>query len=400
MTVLTLGQAAQDAYVQGFRGNGLQIILAIAQAESKLDTAATNSVGNSAGTDRGILQINSYYHSEVTDACAFDPNCAFSAGYKISKQGTDFTPWSTYTSGAYKQYMQGTNAVNPSQPSTVKPWYTFPRIDNLGGVEPFGGFPKPDSNIQIPANYPVTALLPGTVTALDGGEVAWGAVVTIKLDTPLNSLATHTAYLHLARSTVSVGQHVNVNDLIGYNGYSAAAGAQKVPLGFALYNGDHYGFGAAWSLMTKANLQGPLSPVSLLDNAAANGPPSVVVTSPTQSSGVTQSLSLFGGTNFTYTGLSQQVHNTLNTVPGFYGICVALDEAEQFPGIVNVATSNFDIPGIVRSVLLTAMDNVLPLVVRGGIAFLGLFMLIALVGNVTRVPLETIGRITAGVATL
>ena len=384
--ILTAASAQGIAYVQGFRVPGLHIIVAIAQAESSLNTLATNTTGNSAGTDRGILQINSVYHSEVTDACAFEPNCAFSAGYKISKQGTDFTPWSTYTSGAYKKYM-------PDLSTTVKPWYTFPRIDNLGGVEPFGGFPKPDSNIQIPANYPVTALLPGTVTALDGGEVAWGAVVTIKLDTPLNSLATHTAYLHLARSTVSVGQHVNVNDLIGYNGYGAAAGSQKVPLGFALYNGDHYGQGAAWSLMTTANLQGPLSPVSLLDSAATNGPPSIPVTSPTQAGPVDP-------TSATFTNLSASVHDTLNTIPGFYGICVALDEAEQFPGIVNVATSNLDIPGIVRSILLTAMDNMLPLVVRAGIAFLGLFMLIALVGNISRVPMETIGRITAGVATL
>lgn len=156
------------------------------------------------------------------------------------------------------------------------PWYTFPRVDNIGSPDPFGGFPKPDSNIQVPPNYPITALLSGTVSGINspsGVTPPFGAVITIKLDHALNSLATHTAYLHLASIApgLKVGSHVNVNDLIGYSGGVNAAGSQKAPVGFALYGGDYYGYGSAWGQETTANLLGPLNPVPLLDQVAQNG---------------------------------------------------------------------------------------------------------------------------------
>jgi hypothetical protein len=150
----------------------------------------------------------------------------------------------------------------------AQPWYTFNRIDNFGTQDPQGPFWKPDSNILLPGNYPITALLPGTVTAVQ--NVSWGGqtVVTIKLDSPLNALATHTFYEHMSSATVSVGQHVNTGDLIGYNNPSGA-----VPLGFGLYSGDVYGSGSAWQTLQSDLAPGGaglLNPVSLL-NAAKDG---------------------------------------------------------------------------------------------------------------------------------
>lgn len=152
-----------------------------------------------------------------------------------------------------------------------KAWYEYPRIDAYGSPDPFGGFPKPDSNIQVPDGYAITALLPGTVTGInapDGSMPAWGAVVTIKLDTPINSIATHTAYLHLASIApgITKGAHVAAGDLVGYSGGSRAAGTQKVPVGFALYAGDYYGYGPEWS---KYLGNAALNMTSLLDQAAA-----------------------------------------------------------------------------------------------------------------------------------
>lgn len=152
------------------------------------------------------------------------------------------------------------------------PWYTYPRIDQYGTPDPFGGFPKPDSNIQVPDNYPITALLGGTVTGINspsGSIPAWGAVVTIKLDSPLNPIATHTAYLHLASIApgLAVGSHVSAGDLIGYSGGKSAAGSQKVPLGFALYHGPFYGFGPEWSQY----LGSPSLNMTALLTAAAKG---------------------------------------------------------------------------------------------------------------------------------
>lgn len=227
--------------------------------------------------------------------------------------------------------------------------------------------------------------MPGTVTALDGGEVQWGAVVTIRLDTPLNSMATHTVYLHLARSTVKVGQHVNTGDLIAYNGYASAAGYQKVPLGFALYNGDHYGFGSAWGLMTKTNLNGLLNPVPVL-NSAKNG------TIPVSSTSV-NNLGIPPLTGLgKYIPSSQQVHETLINTPGFYGIALAIDEAEKFPGWVDLTQkqpdvtisgvdtgfSPPDIVGLTRSVGSTLTDNFLAFAIRFDLVLFGTILLIAL----------------------
>src|SRR6266567_153601 len=160
----------------------------------------------------------------------------------------------------------------PSQPPPTNnpilqgkaPWYTFPRIDNFGQIDPEGNYWKPDSNVQVPGNYPITALLPGTVTSVQ--QTSWGqTVVTVKLDSPLNSLATHAVYQHMSSATVRVGQHVNGGDLIGYNNPSG-----QVPLGFGLYSGDVYGSGSAWDTLQKDLAPGgaqQLNPVNLLDQA-------------------------------------------------------------------------------------------------------------------------------------
>lgn len=115
-SMLGLGRVSVDtarlyASNAGFSGESLDVITAIAQAESSLDPNATNdnkdSNGNVLSTDRGILQINDKWHPEVSDLDAFNPVTAFREGYRISSAGTDFTPWSTYKNGAYQRYMPG-----------------------------------------------------------------------------------------------------------------------------------------------------------------------------------------------------------------------------------------------------------------------------------------------------
>lgn len=95
----------------GFRGDGLQMAYAIVMAESGGRANASNSTGNSHGVDRGIFQINSYWHSEVSDAAAYDPLRAAKAAYRISKGGTDWHEWATYGNGAYKQYYGGSGGA-------------------------------------------------------------------------------------------------------------------------------------------------------------------------------------------------------------------------------------------------------------------------------------------------
>ena len=108
-------QIAQVAkYNGGFTGEGLVISIAVSLAESSGWTQAV-LVDSDCSRDRGLWQINSYWHSEVTDAEAFDPPEAAQAAYNISSSGNDWSPWTTYQDGAYQQYMaeaqQAANSV-------------------------------------------------------------------------------------------------------------------------------------------------------------------------------------------------------------------------------------------------------------------------------------------------
>jgi hypothetical protein len=154
-----------------------------------------------------------------------------------------------------------------TQSPASQPWWQYPRIDNFGQIDPAGNFYKPDSNIQIPGYYPIAALLAGTVTSVQ--TTGFGqSVVTVRLDNPLNNLATHAFYEHMSSAAVGVGSHVSAGDLIGYNNPSGA-----VPLGFGLYSGDIYGSGSAWDILQQdlaPGGAGQLNPVALL-NAASQG---------------------------------------------------------------------------------------------------------------------------------
>lgn len=76
--------------------SSLEIAFAIVHAESAAD-ANNVTTGNYKGRDRGLFQINSYWHSEVTDAQAFDPLTNCKVGYRISNKGTYWSQWNAYT---------------------------------------------------------------------------------------------------------------------------------------------------------------------------------------------------------------------------------------------------------------------------------------------------------------
>lgn len=107
---LSGSQLASYAQSAGFSGTGLATIVAIALAESGGNPAIR---GGQDPRDRGVLQINSYWHPEVSDACAFDPACAFKAAFSISSQGTNFNQWVTFTNGAYKSHLSAASPTNP-----------------------------------------------------------------------------------------------------------------------------------------------------------------------------------------------------------------------------------------------------------------------------------------------
>ncbi|GAA4110903.1 hypothetical protein GCM10022284_61220 [Streptomyces hundungensis] len=97
---------AQVGYTAGFRGDALVTAVAVALAESSCNPSATNVQNNTPpSTDRGLWQINSYWHREIDDNCAFDPQCNANAAYAISSGGTDWGAWSTYNQRAHLRHM-------------------------------------------------------------------------------------------------------------------------------------------------------------------------------------------------------------------------------------------------------------------------------------------------------
>ena len=55
----------------------------------------------------GFWQINLKAHPQYSAPSIFAQDVNASAAVAISSDGTDWSPWTTYTSGAYKQYLTG-----------------------------------------------------------------------------------------------------------------------------------------------------------------------------------------------------------------------------------------------------------------------------------------------------
>ncbi len=102
--ILSPADIAKLAYSAGFRGDALNIAVAIALAESGGNTAAYNpelAAGTATGSgSRGLWQIYGTAHPEYNNDSAFDPRVNAQAAYKVFREaGNRFTPWSTYNQG-------------------------------------------------------------------------------------------------------------------------------------------------------------------------------------------------------------------------------------------------------------------------------------------------------------
>lgn len=116
MANLSDQQLAQYAYNAGFRGASLNTAVAVALAESHGDPSQVGDVGLQTGTwgpSVGLWQIRSLNpghgtaaeQAERNQTANLDPATNAANAYQISNQGTNFNPWSTYTSGAYHQFL-------------------------------------------------------------------------------------------------------------------------------------------------------------------------------------------------------------------------------------------------------------------------------------------------------
>lgn len=164
-----------------------------------------------------------------------------------------------------------------------QPWFMYPNRFQWGDTSFDVGLGGPhDIDILAPANYPVTSIVSGTIS--DISAPSWGKQVGVALDVPVNGIGWF-HYLHLSATNpaLSVGQRVNIGDLIGwvggatspsqYDGTSNPTGSNflnspdqsdSIQVGVALMNGPAYG-GPGWQVFPPINPA--LNPQPIIDAA-------------------------------------------------------------------------------------------------------------------------------------
>lgn len=90
-------ESIKQEIVRVFKDKAAKALCIASHENGSFNPLRVNNKGNtpSGSRDRGIFQINSYWHSEVTDVMAFDARENIKQAYRISKQGTDWSKWST-----------------------------------------------------------------------------------------------------------------------------------------------------------------------------------------------------------------------------------------------------------------------------------------------------------------
>jgi len=100
-----------------------QLAVSVALAESGGD-AHVSGPNSDGSIDRGLWQINSRWHPEVSDACGYNPDCNGKEALRISRQGTDWSTWVTFQQGINTKFLtisaQGCAGYTPG-PSPVSP---------------------------------------------------------------------------------------------------------------------------------------------------------------------------------------------------------------------------------------------------------------------------------------
>lgn len=110
--IYSIEQLRTFAVAAGFLSEDqVATIAAIAMAESGGDDMAFNAADPHGGSF-GVLQINGI-HTAARD-CLGNAALSFNMAYGISGKGTDFKPWSTFTSGRYKKFMPEIHTIAAS----------------------------------------------------------------------------------------------------------------------------------------------------------------------------------------------------------------------------------------------------------------------------------------------
>ena len=180
--ILKSSQIAQLAYKAGFRGEALNIAVAVALAESGGNTNAYNpelAAGTPPGSgSRGLWQIYGVAHPEFNNDSAFDPETNARAAYKVFiEAGNRFTPWSTYNAGLaiprqnYAAQIGGilSNTKQRPKPQPIQPNQLSNSLQNSAGAQAGSG---QNESLNPLAGVPeaINALPQSVISAILGGR--------------------------------------------------------------------------------------------------------------------------------------------------------------------------------------------------------------------------------------
>ena len=111
---LSMQQVASLWKQNGGSSSSCPTAVAVAWAESRGNPKATGR--NPGSYDRGLWQINSKWHPDVSDSCAYNAACNARNAVRISSGGTRWSPWATYNHGRHRQFMgQAKSACSSSR---------------------------------------------------------------------------------------------------------------------------------------------------------------------------------------------------------------------------------------------------------------------------------------------
>jgi murein DD-endopeptidase MepM/ murein hydrolase activator NlpD len=355
-----LGQARQA----GFSGDGLITIVAISCAENPAhDTSVISQPNWDGSVDRGILQINSRAWPNITNAQALDAQASFDFAYSlISNKGTNFSPWMTYQSGEYQKYVkqvsaqeastapagtQGTTRTAPwnaTDAGTLWPWLlplTAPHITWFYNSINRG------LDIAEPFHTKITSLTSGTVIGV-GYPDGIGGVVSVKSYIPFLGGWQSVYYQHLDDNLVSIGQTINVGDVIGLSGGQISGGDHPCSPQFS--TGPHITVGVNDWAVAPWNAIGPnVDPLPWLKDLVANGPPaSDRVNSTPVIGGITSTLDSLSGGSGTNSSLIASMCVSFDNACEFYEwypIDLGLNPINAIPSMIGAVLNPGSIKG-------------------------------------------------------
>jgi hypothetical protein len=293
-------------------------------------------------------------------------------------------------------------------------WYeyqiTHGYIPNSDG----GDTPHYAVDLGMPMGTPITAIYAGVVKIADyamwGGQPGGGEVF---VQPDGGGPQYYFYHLDEIAQGIQPGAKVAAGQLIGWSGGQNSGGNHPVSPMWS--NGPHLHTGFFFKYVSTpigSRPYGPdITPV-IAQLRASGGQPLATIDQQLQAyatqstfAALSQILPSGGG----FRSMSEATHSALSNIPGFAGIAIALDLAEQFQGM-KVPNNDIVVFGqdtgisnplqapqtIGGAVLETISANLAPALLRGGMILIGLVLLIGLLNNLGKTLLGGLEGFASG----